>query len=149
MKVVLISQSAFPGILLFRKDLIKQLVRDGCEVNCLAMDFTDDTREKVIALGAVPVDYSLSRTGLNPFRDLMDTIALSVILKRLSPDLVFAFFAKPVIYGALASRIARVPRCIGMLEGLGFAFTDQPFSLSRKARLIRSIQIMLYKVSIP
>ena len=42
-----------------------------------------------------------------------------------------------------------MPKVIGMLEGLGYAFTDQPEGLSKKTQLIKSVQILLYKVTLP
>lgn len=149
LKVILISQNSSPGLLIFRKDLIKTLSSQGHEVYCFAIDFTEVTRQKVCDLGGVPVDYSLSRTGLNPIRDLLDTWLLYRKIKDIHPDLVFSFFAKPLIYGSLAAKLARVPVRIGMLEGLGFAFTDQPFKLPLKTKLIRWVQVHLYRLSIP
>ena len=36
-----------------------------------------------------------------------------------------------------------------MLEGLGYAFTDQPEGLSKKTQLIKKVQVMLYKIALP
>ena len=36
-----------------------------------------------------------------------------------------------------------------MLEGLGYTFTEQPEGLSKKAQLIKSIQVLLYKIALP
>lgn len=149
MKIVLISQVASPGLLIFRKPLIQELVASGHQVYCFAVNFTDVTRQQIIDLGATPVDYSLSRTGLNPFRDLLDTWALSRKLKALHADMVFTFFAKPVIYGSVAAKLAGVPKRHGMLEGLGFSFTEQPGVLPFKTKLIRWVQVQLYRVAIP
>jgi glycosyltransferase involved in cell wall biosynthesis len=38
---------------------------------------------------------------------------------------------------------------IGMLEGLGFVFTDQPCRIKSKLKLLRAIQIQLYKIALP
>src|SRR5690554_6882242 len=149
MKIGLISQNASPGLVVFRKNLIQTLAAKGHEVYCFAIDLNEATRQQIRELGGIPIDYSLNRTGLNPIRDLRDTWLLIRKLKKIKPDLVFSFFAKPVIYGSLAARLARVPKRIGMLEGLGFAFTEQPFKLSLKTKLIRWVQVKLYQLSIP
>lgn len=149
MKVTLISQNVSPGLVIFRKELIQTLSAQGHKVYCFAIDFTDATREQVKKLGGIPVEYSLNRTGLNPFRDIRDTWALSRQLKEIKPDLMFSFFAKPVIYGSLAAKLAGVPKRIGMLEGLGFTFTEQPFPLPFKTKLIRWVQVQLYRLSVP
>lgn len=148
-KITLISQNASPGLIIFRKELIQTLSAQGHKVYCFAIDFTDATREQVKSLGGIPVDYSLNRTGLNPLRDIRDTWALSRLLKEINPDLMFSFFAKPVIYGSLAAKLAGVPKRVGMLEGLGFTFTEQPFPLPFKTKLIRWVQVQLYRLSVP
>ena len=149
MNITFISQNASPGLLIFRKELIQILASQGHKVYCFAIDYTDSAREQVERLGGIPVDYSLSRTGLNPIRDIYDTWALSRKLKKIQPDLMVSFFSKPVIYGSLAAKLAGVPKRIGMLEGLGFTFTEQPFPLPFKTKLIRWMQVQLYRLSIP
>src|SRR5690554_28938 len=149
MKITLISQNASPGLVIFRKELIQTLASQGHKVYCFAIDFTDATRAQVKNLGGIPVDYSLNRTGLNPLLDMQDTWVLSRKLKEIQPDLMFSFFAKPVIYGSLAAKLAGVPRRVGMLEGLGFTFTEQPFPLPFKTKLIRWVQVQLYRLSVP
>lgn len=148
MKIALVGTTA-NSILGFRRDVILSLVSQGYKVYAFAVDYTEQDKLKVQELGAVPTDYSLSRTGLNPLRDLRDTLALSRKLKEIKPDLMFSFFAKPVIYGSLAAKLAGVPKRIGMLEGLGFTFTEQPFPLPFKTKLIRWVQVQLYRLSVP
>ncbi|AKX54028.1 glycosyltransferase family 4 protein [Thiopseudomonas alkaliphila] len=149
MNIALVSQNVSPGLLIFRKELILTLASQGHKIYCFAIDYTDNTREQVESLGGIPVDYSLNRTGLNPIRDIYDTWALSRKLKKIQPGLMLSFFSKPVIYGSLAAKLAGVPKRIGMLEGLGFTFTEQPFPLPFKVKLIRWIQVQLYRLSIP
>lgn len=148
MKIALVGTTA-NSILGFRRDVILSLVSQGHAVYAFAVDYTEQDKLKVQELGAVPMDYSLSRTGLNPLRDLRDTLALSRKLKEIKPYLMFSFFAKPVIYGSVAAKLAGIPQRIGMLEGLGFTFTEQPFALPFKTKLIRWIQVQLYRASIP
>lgn len=133
----------------FRADLIKQLVLDGCLVYALTSEYTDQCLEKIRQLGAEPVVYKLSRGGLNPFADIASYLQLKCILKKIQPDIAFSYFAKPVIYGSIAAKAAKVPTVIGMLEGLGYTFTDQPEGQSTKTKLIRSIQVLLYKMAFP
>jgi len=148
MKIALVGTVA-ASALGFRKDLIKQLVTDGHEVLVFCTDFNDKSRKIISQWGAKPVDYSLSRTGLNPLRDLYDTWILSRALKKLQPDIVFAYFVKPVIFGTLAAVLAGVKQRVGMLEGLGHAFTDFPNGVRAKQKLIRMVQLVLYRCSFP
>ena len=142
-KVVIIGTTA-GGILGFRKDFIKSLATKGHQVYTFATDFTPAQKEQVKALGAIPVDYTLSRSGMNPVADLKTLLQLKKLLQDIQPDVVFSYFSKPVIYGTLAAALAKVPRRVAMLEGLGFVFTEQPTGLSFKTKLIRRIQVMLY-----
>lgn len=145
-KIAFISQNASPGIVIFRKDFIKYLVSNGHEVFVFAIDYTAESRSSVKDMGAVPLDYSLNKTGINPFQDIVDTWRLSRQLKRLSPDVVFSFFVKPSIYGSIAARLSGVPRRISMLEGLGYIHTLTPDGASPKKRFLKVIHGLLSSV---
>lgn len=71
------------------------------------------------------------------------------MLKEIAPEVVFSYFVKPVIFGTAASKLAGVPRRIGMLEGLGYVFTDLPTGVSRKQALLRKVQVFLYRMTLP
>lgn len=133
----------------FRADLITALLKQGHTVYAFTSDYTQAELSKIKALGAFPVTYNLNRGGLNPLSDMKATYVLSKKIKEIAPDLVFSYFVKPVIFGTLAAKVAKVPRVIGMLEGLGYAFTEQPEGLSKKTKLIKSIQVLLYKIALP
>ncbi|OTG63838.1 glycosyltransferase family 4 protein [Acinetobacter silvestris] len=133
----------------FRADLIKRLNAQGHQVFAFTSEYTDQCLEKIKELGAEPVTYKLSRGGLNPFADIASFLQLKGLLKKLKPDIVFSYFAKPVIYGSMAAKAARVPLVIGMLEGLGYTFTEQPEGQSNKTKLVKSVQVMLYKLAFP
>jgi len=138
--------SSFYG---FRADLIKQLVTESHIVYALTSEYTDQCLEKIKELGAIPVPYYLSRGGLNPLADIKSLLQLRKILFELQPEIVFSYFAKPVIYGTIAAKFAKVPLVIGMLEGLGYTFTEQPDGIANKTKLIKSIQVYLYKLAFP
>lgn len=130
----------------FRGTLIEELVRRGSEVLALAPDWDDETRAATRALGAVPVDMALSRTGLNPVRDAVDTVRMTALLRRLRPDAILTYFAKPNTYGMLAGWMAGVKRRIAMVEGLGFAFESTELA-GVKARLVASGARLLYRAA--
>ncbi|MBC2655736.1 glycosyltransferase family 4 protein [Pseudomonas sp. MSSRFD41] len=148
MKIALVGTSA-SCVYGFRADLIKALVAAGHEVHALALDYDASSRQKVQALGAITVDYDFSRAGLNPFSDVSNTFKLARILKEIGPDLVFSYFSKPVIFGTFAAVLAGVKRRIGMLEGLGYVFTDTPGGTGYKLRILRQVQALLYRLSFP
>lgn len=147
-KIVLIGTAA-SSVLGFRANLIKALLAQEYNVYAFVSEYTQAELDKIENLGAIPVTYDLKRGGLNPLEDIKVTYKLSQKIKRIAPDLVFSYFSKPVIFGTLAARIAKVPKVIGMLEGLGYTFTDQPERLSKKTKVIKSLQVLLYKVALP
>lgn len=147
-KIVLIGTTgaSFYG---FRADLIKTLVAEGHTVYAFTSEYTDSCLIKIRSLGAEPVCYRLSRGGLNPIADLASLFELVKKLKKIQPDIVFSYFAKPVIYGSIAAKLAGVPMVIGMLEGLGYTFTEQPDGQTTKTKLIRNVQVLLYRFAFP
>lgn len=147
-KIILIGTvaSSFYG---FRSELIKMLLKKGYVIYAFTSECTEDDLLKIKSLGAIPITYTLNRGGLNPLADIIETYQLSKKIKAINPDLVFSYFSKPVIFGTLAAKLAKVPRVIGMLEGLGYTFTEQPEGLSKKTQLIKKIQVFLYKIALP
>lgn len=136
------------SLLNFRGDWIRGLCASDARVLCLAPDYRDEDRTAVRRLGAEPIDYGLQRTGMNPVRDLRDAWALMSLLRRLRPDVTFAFSTKPVIYGTLAAWAARVPRRVAMIEGVGFVFTDGDRPLGWKRRVLRRVVGWLYRLAL-
>ena len=148
LKIVIIGTVA-SSILGFRVNLIKALLEQQYSVYTFVSEYSQDELNDIEVLGAIPITYESNRGGLNPLADIKTTYLLSKKIKEIAPDLVFSYFSKPVIFGSLAAKLAKVPRVIGMLEGLGYAFTEQPEGLSKKAKLIKSIQVLLYKMALP
>jgi len=144
--LALISSIAY-SVPNFRGPLIAALVRAGVRVYALAPDYNDRIRERVRALGAEPVDFSLERTGTRPARDLLDTWRLSRLLRSLKPDVVFSYFAKPCIYGTLAAKRAGVPRRFALVAGLGYVFEKQERAPSLKRRVLRRAVEALYRTA--
>ncbi len=151
MKRVVIIGTIAQSIYSFRGDLIKDIVQDGHQVYAFFSDCSNDAElEEIQKLGAIPVRYQLSRGGLNPFSDILATYKLFKKIRSIRPDLVFSYFVKPVVFGTLAAKLARVPVIIGMLEGLGNAFTEQPDGrVNKKVAVIKHLQILLYKCTLP
>jgi glycosyltransferase involved in cell wall biosynthesis len=146
MKIALIGTTS-GCVIGFRSELIKDLVSHGHTVYAFALDYSDYSKMKVEEIGAIPVSYEFSRTGFNPFSDIVNTVKLSLLLKKLGADLVFSYFSKPVIFGTLAAVLAGIKRRVGMLEGLGYLFTDRPSGFCLKIYLLKYIQIFLYRCS--
>lgn len=76
------------------------------------------------------IPFAMSRRGGNPFAEV---IALWRLYRLENPDLVHHVALKPVMFGALAARLARVPAQVNAVAGLGWLFT----SSSGVARVVR------------
>ena len=146
MKVVIIGTVA-SSILGFRLPYIKKLLKENNTVYAFAMDYTDEQKKQLNAIGVIPIDYSLSRSGLNPLSEYKSTVELYKKIKQIKPDVVFSYFTKPVVYGSLAAKLAKIPRIVGMVEGLGTTFTESPDGFTGKQKVIKFIQSKLYQVS--
>lgn len=133
----------------FRKDLITSLIEQGHTVYAFITDSEEKSLDNIRRLGAIPIVYKLSRGGLNPIIDISNTLSLYKEIKYINPDIVISYSAKPVIFGSLAAKAAKTKKVIGMIEGLGYAFTDQPKGLTYKTKVIKQVQILLYKASLP
>jgi glycosyltransferase involved in cell wall biosynthesis len=85
----------------------------------------------------------LSRSGRNIYSELLSLFAIYRLMKKIRPDIVHLVTIKPVIYGAIAARFARVPAVVAAISGLGYAFIDQHL----EARILRNIISRLYRVA--
>jgi glycosyltransferase involved in cell wall biosynthesis len=145
-RIAIISNQAY-SIVNFRGVLVKEMISRGMKVYALAPEYDDLSRNSVIALGAIPVDSPMSRTGMNPLRDFLDLFRLTVLLRRLKLNASFAYFIKPVIYGALAARLAAVPKRFSLIEGAGYVFAGDEKPTMRR-RLLRIFVTWLYRLGL-
>ena len=125
----------------FRGDLIKRILSCGYEVVVTGPNLDDV--EKIEELGARFVLIPMNKNGVNPVTDLKYLNALRKLFKTEKPDVVLGYTSKPVIYGALAAKLSKVPHIASMVTGVGYAFT----STSAKAKTIKLIMSFLYKVA--
>lgn len=124
----------------FRGDLIKDIVSLGHEV--IVTGPNDIDVDKIEALGARFVRIPMEKTGVNAAEDLRYINALKKLFKKEKPDITFGYTIKPVIYGAIAARLAKVPHRYSMIAGAGYVFAAK----TRKAKIIRIIVKMLYRI---
>ncbi|MDE1907154.1 MAG: glycosyltransferase family 4 protein, partial [Rhodospirillales bacterium] len=66
----------------------------------------------------------LNRTRLNPFKELAFSFWLARLYRRLQPDVVHHVALKPIIFGGIAARLARVPAVVNAPVGLGFVYSS-------------------------
>lgn len=124
----------------FRGDLIKDIIAMGNEV--IVTGPNDIDVEKIEALGARFVKIPMEKTGVNALSDLKYINALKKLFKAEKPDITFGYTIKPVIYGAIAAKLAKVKRRYSMIAGAGYVFVAK----TAKAKVIRMIVKTLYRI---
>lgn len=142
MIIAIIGNSA-QSLLLFRASLIRSLAKRGHAVLAYAPDYTPESVADVERLGARAIGYPLSRAGTNPISEARTTATLYRSLRRERPDAVLCYFIKPAIYGSIAAIIARVPRRIVLLEGLGYGFAPEPGASLRHRAVGVAMRLLL------
>ncbi|KPV39567.1 glycosyl transferase [Thiohalorhabdus denitrificans] len=120
----------------FRSGVIRALMERGYRVATLAPP--DAMSERLAELGCEVIDFPMDNKGNDPVQDLRTIWRYRRMYACLQPDLALHFTIKPVIYGSLGARLARVP-CINTVTGLGTAFI-------REGWLTRMVEV-LYRVS--
>lgn len=149
MKKIFVIGNTASNFYNFRKDFIIQCNQFGLKVFALISEYDDYWIEKIKSLGVEIITYKLNRSGLNPLNDIRTVIEIKKHIDNHQPDLVFSFFTKPVIYGSLAAKLSNRKKIIGMIEGLGSPFTVHRNGQSLKIRLLKLIQISLYRIVFP
>lgn len=104
---------------------------EGYEVSVVTNVSNHASAIENAGLTLIPLPFV--RSSLGPGRETATLAALTKIYRRIRPDVVHHVALKPVVYGALAARAARVPRIVSAVMGLGYVFA----SSSAKARLLR------------
>lgn len=144
---VVVLASYAPSLTIFRGPLLAELVRRGWRVTALAPDIDAGIAATLARMGVEAESIELERTGLNPFSDLAYCAAVRRLLKRLGPDVLLAYTAKPVVWGAIAARLAGVRRTVAMITGLGYAFTP-PDRASLKHAIVRRGASLMYRLGL-
>lgn len=121
---------------LFNADLIKDMLNLGHEVFLSTPDSIPEIVDYFSTLGAQVNILPFSRTGTNPLSDLIYCWKNRQLIKKIQPDLLFAYTHKPIIWGSLAAHSCSVPHIVTMFTGLGYAFTQQN---GIKRKLVNSV----------
>lgn len=139
MKIAVVASYA-PSLVNFRGALLASLVDAGHTVHAFApaensAKTAETLRRMNVEFDAIP----LERNGTDPRQDLRTMFHLVRCFRRLRPDVVFSYTVKPVIWGMLAARIARVPRRVAMVTGLGHAFIESEHRRGSVAKVVRRL----------
>lgn len=114
----------------------------GYDVHVATMD--GPAVADIQALGMTHHAIPMTRSGKHPVQELGTLLALVRLFRRVRPDVVHLVTIKPVLYGGIAARLARVPGMVAAISGLGFVF----LSNSLKMRLVRAVVARLYRIAL-
>ncbi len=98
-----------------------------------------DGANDILAAGLPFHSLPLTRTPIAPFRDLRALWSLVLLYRRLRPDIVHHVTLKPIMYGSIAARIARVPAVVNAFAGLGFTFSGTSVAARLRQFLIKRL----------
>jgi glycosyltransferase involved in cell wall biosynthesis len=145
--VFLLIASYPDSLIKFRGALIDALLDHGFDVHVALPDLElESSIGKILDAKDVKIHHiPLQRVGLNPLADLHTLALLVRLMRRIRPDYVLGYTAKPVIYGVLAAWLSGVRRRFALITGLGYAFTGMATS-SRMP--LRTLIQWLYRFSL-
>jgi glycosyltransferase involved in cell wall biosynthesis len=113
----------------------------GFEVHVAGPD--DYGWEDVVAAGFPYHHVDIFKWGRNPIQELRSIASLYYLYTQLKPDVVHHSTIKPVLYGGIAARIAKVPACVHTMSGLGHIFTSKRSRL----RFLKPLVLRLFRAS--
>lgn len=87
---------------------------------------------------------SLDRRNPSPLDALRFVWTMWRLMRTLRPSIVHLVTIKPVLLGGLAARLARVPRVVAAISGLGFVFTALGATASARRWLVAG----LYRIAL-
>lgn len=137
-KIILTSNSSWT-LYKFRGNFIRGLINDGFQVYLISP--SDQYIENLQAFGANFLKLSLSRCGLNPFREIGTLFQYFKLIRKIKPDQIISYTVKPIVYASLAARICRVPKIYSVVTGRGYVFLGK--GLFRKN--LKKLVLLLYK----
>ena len=105
----------------FRKNLIKDLIKNGYEVHAIAP--YDEYSPKLEDLGCIYHDIQMDSKSKNPISDLLLLKRIKNALREINLDVLLNFTIKPNIYGTLAASSLNIP-CVNNVAGMGTLFSE-------------------------
>lgn len=113
----------------------------GAEVIVAAGDTGKGATLEKEGIHFVPLPFS--RQGTSVLHELRTIFSVYRFLRKTKPDLLHTVSIKPVLYGALLSRIAGSWPVVNAISGLGYVF-----SRDKKANILRRAISLFYKAAL-
>nr|WP_251136830.1 glycosyltransferase family 4 protein [Exiguobacterium sp. s193] len=137
MKKVMILSNDHAYTYNFRKEIIKELIKNDYEVN-LVLPYGEKV-DLLVEMGCKFHEVKLNRRGKNIFEEIKLLLQYYKIIKKVNPSVVLTYTLKPNLYGSLISRYLKIKH-INNITGLGSAFINKGW--------INNLLLSIYKVSL-
>ncbi|MFW5402357.1 glycosyltransferase family 4 protein [Yersinia sp. 1252 StPb PI] len=117
-------------------------IASGYEVKVISSFSTMGIKEELEEIGIECFDIKLSRSGINPFFEIMTFYSILKVASLLKPDIIHSITVKPNIYSGIIGRIIHRP-VVKSVTGLGVIFSNDSIFF----RSIRPLITNLYKLA--
>ena len=74
--------------------------------------------------GFTLLPLGLVRSSRHPLREIFSILEITRVYRGVRPDVVHHVALKPILYGSVAARLARVPAAVNGFAGLGYTFIE-------------------------
>ena len=139
MKILVVSPKN-KTVFNFRGDLIKDMIAKGNEVYVTGPN--KEYIEDIMSLGVKEfIEIPLIKDNTSVAGDFAYLKKLKNAMKKVQPELVFAYTIKPVIYGSLAAKSCGVKKIYPMVTGLGRVYASE----NLKTKMVRAVIKVLYQ----
>ena len=91
--------------------------------------------------GLQVIPHNISRSGLNPIRELVSVLQLIKVFRSFRPDVIHLIALKPIVLGSLASIFYRKTKVVNAPVGMGYLFASNDV----RARLARPLVKLVLK----
>lgn len=137
-KKILILSNRDITLLFTRMELIESLIKQGYEVSVSFPKTEKVTEFEKLGCQYIETTTTIRRRKITPLKDLQLIREYKNLLKKIRPDIVFAYTVKPNVYGGIAAKKLKIPY-IANITGLGI--------LERKG-IIKRIGILLHRYAL-
>ena len=117
-------------------------IKKGFEVH-IACTITDRQYE-LESNGIVVHPLHLSRSGVGIVGEFKSLVQLYRVINKVKPDILHTVTIKPVLYGNIVARIAKVPVRISSISGLGYVFVASGI----RSKIFRTLIAAMYRLAL-
>ena len=103
----------------FRTEMMKKFLSLGYEVTAVGQEPESEWNEKFAEFGVNYRQLDVQRNGTNPLRDINTLKKIEALMAEETPDILFCYQAKTVIYGCIAAHKRGITEIYPLIAGLG------------------------------